>query len=182
MFVRNPVLVNGVNVTENLRGQALNLIIEDAVQETTVATAGVSAEFGRFGGGVINVVTKSGGNTFSGTFRDTLNNDNWRSYTLLPAGSLGTGKPDSHCRLDNGCGVRDQRQRSLRRGCAVSARHAHESDSPDVQRYRAVGLRLRTISGSSRQGGLQPRTRRGRRSSRTFLTPLATNRSDTKGS
>ncbi len=80
-------MVNGVNVSENLRGQALNLIIEDAVQETTVATAGVSAEFGRFGGGVINIVTKSGGNTFTGTFRDTLNNDNWRSYTLLPEGA-----------------------------------------------------------------------------------------------
>jgi len=81
-------MVNGVNVSENLRGQALTLIIEDAVQETTVATAGVSAEFGRFGGGVINVVTKSGGNSFTGTFRDTLNNDNWRSYTLMPAGAL----------------------------------------------------------------------------------------------
>jgi hypothetical protein len=79
-------LVNGVTVNENIRGQANALYIEDAVQETTVATAGISAEFGRFSGGVINVITKSGGNRFSGSFRDTLNNDNWRSYTLLPAG------------------------------------------------------------------------------------------------
>ena len=43
-----------------------------------MATAGVSAEYGRFSGGVVNVITKSGGNTFSGSFRDTLNNDNWR--------------------------------------------------------------------------------------------------------
>ena len=41
-------------------------------------SAGVSAEFGRFGGGVVNVITKSGGNLFTGSFRDTLNNDNWR--------------------------------------------------------------------------------------------------------
>jgi outer membrane receptor for ferrienterochelin and colicin len=81
-------MVNGVNVSENLRGQPLNLYIEDAVQETTVATAGISAEFGQFSGGVVNVVTKSGGNSFSGSFRDTLNNDNWRSYTLMPAGAL----------------------------------------------------------------------------------------------
>lgn len=87
MSFENLFMVNGVDVSENIRGQALNLYIEDAVQETTVATGGVSAEFGRFGGGIINVVTKSGGNTFSGSFRDTYNNDNWRSYTLMPSGA-----------------------------------------------------------------------------------------------
>ena len=80
-------MVNGVTVNENIRGQANNLYIEDAIQETTIATAGISAEFGRFSGGVINVITKSGGNSFSGSFRDTYNNDNWRSYTLLPSGT-----------------------------------------------------------------------------------------------
>ncbi len=87
MSFESLYMVNGVDVNENLRGQPNNLYIEDAVQETTVATAGVSAEFGRFSGGVINVVTKSGGNTFSGSFRDTLNNDNWRSLTLMPSGA-----------------------------------------------------------------------------------------------
>ena len=57
-------LVNGVTVNENLRGQANDLYIEDAIQETTVATAGISAEYGRFSGGVVNVVTKSGGQRF----------------------------------------------------------------------------------------------------------------------
>jgi hypothetical protein len=80
-------MVNGVNVNENIRGQANNLYIEDSIQETTIATAGISAEFGRFTGGVVNVITKSGGNSFSGSFRDSLANDNWRSYTLLPAGA-----------------------------------------------------------------------------------------------
>ena len=80
-------MVNGVTVNENTRGQPNNLYIEDAIQETTVATAGVSAEFGRFSGGVINVVTKSGGNLFSGSFRDTLANDNWRALTSLPGGA-----------------------------------------------------------------------------------------------
>ena len=74
-------MVNGVTVNENLRGQAYDLYIEDAIQETNVATAGISAEYGRFGGGVVNVITKSGGNLFSGSFRDTLNNDNWRTLT-----------------------------------------------------------------------------------------------------
>ena len=82
MSFENLYMVNGVSVNENLRGQAQDLVIEDALQETTVATAGVSAEFGRFGGGVVNMVTKSGGNEFSGTFRETLTNDDWRA--LVP--------------------------------------------------------------------------------------------------
>jgi outer membrane receptor protein involved in Fe transport len=81
-------LVNGVTVNENTRGQPNNLYIEDAIQETTIATSGVSAEFGRFSGGVINVVTKSGGNLFSGSLRDSLANDNWRALTSLPGGAL----------------------------------------------------------------------------------------------
>jgi len=70
-------LVNGVVINENLRGQALSLFIEDAIQETKVSTGAISAEYGRFGGGVVNMITKSGGNTFSGSFRTTFNNDGW---------------------------------------------------------------------------------------------------------
>src|SRR5438034_6244583 len=77
-------LINGVVVNENLRGQALNLFIEDAVQETKVSTGAISAEYGRFGGGVVNMITKSGGNAFSGSFRTTFNNDAWRSVTPYP--------------------------------------------------------------------------------------------------
>src|SRR5262249_20093233 len=58
-------MVNGVTVNDNVRNQPNSLYIEDAIEETTVATAGISAEFGRFSGGVINLVTKSGGNLFS---------------------------------------------------------------------------------------------------------------------
>lgn len=73
--------VNGVVVTENLRGTPYTLYIEDALQETTIATSGISAEFGRFGGGLVNAITKSGGNAFSGSYRHSLNNDDWRSQT-----------------------------------------------------------------------------------------------------
>jgi hypothetical protein len=77
----NLFLVNGVVVNENLRGQSIPLFIEDAIQETTISTSGVSAEFGRFSGGVVNAITKSGGNSFSGSFRTTFTNDDWRSVT-----------------------------------------------------------------------------------------------------
>jgi hypothetical protein len=80
----NLFLVNGVVINENLRGQALFLFIEDAIQDTKVSTGSISAEYGRFQGGVVNMITKSGGNTFSGTFRTTFNNDAWRSLTPYP--------------------------------------------------------------------------------------------------
>ncbi|HSS77339.1 MAG TPA: TonB-dependent receptor [Thermoanaerobaculia bacterium] len=79
----NLFLLNGVVLNENIRGQAFELFIEDAIQETTTATAGVSAEYGRFSGGVVNVLTKSGGNDFSGSFRTTFNNQNWQEKTPL---------------------------------------------------------------------------------------------------
>jgi outer membrane receptor protein involved in Fe transport len=81
----NLFLVNGVTVNENLRGQPLLLYIEDAIQETKVSTAGISAEFGRFQGGVVNMITKSGGNAFSGSFRTSLTNDAWRALTPYPS-------------------------------------------------------------------------------------------------
>lgn len=77
----NLYLINGVPVNENLRGQPADLFIEDAIQETTVQSSGVSAEYGRFSGGVVNTVTKSGGDDFTGSFRDNLSNEKWVSQT-----------------------------------------------------------------------------------------------------
>ena len=51
------------------------------IQETTVSTSGISAEYGRFGGGLVNAITKSGGNQFSGSYRLGMNNDDWRATT-----------------------------------------------------------------------------------------------------
>lgn len=75
----NLYLVNGAVVNENLRGQPHALYIEDAIQETTVIHGAVSAEYGRFTGGVVSSITKSGGNEFSGSLRDSLDNPKWTS-------------------------------------------------------------------------------------------------------
>lgn len=81
MTYENLYAVNGVVINENLRGSAYPLYIEDALQEVTVATGGVSAEYGRFSGGMINAITKSGGDVFSGSLRTSFGNDYWRSTT-----------------------------------------------------------------------------------------------------
>ncbi len=74
-------LLNGVVLNETLRNQASLVFIEDAIEETRTSTANISAEFGRFAGGVASVITKSGGNEFSGSLRVTFDNDKWRSLT-----------------------------------------------------------------------------------------------------
>jgi outer membrane receptor for ferrienterochelin and colicin len=76
-------LVNGAIVNENLRGQPHSLFIEDAIQETTVLTGGVPAEYGHFTGGVVSAITKSGGNSFRGSFRTSFTNESWTAKTPL---------------------------------------------------------------------------------------------------
>ncbi|MEM7352657.1 MAG: TonB-dependent receptor [Acidobacteriota bacterium] len=83
MSFENVFMINGVVINENVRGQSLPLFVEDAIQETTVQTSGISAEYGRFTGGVVNVITKSGGNQFSGSLRVNFVNDDWESQTPL---------------------------------------------------------------------------------------------------
>jgi hypothetical protein len=79
----NVFMVNGVDINDNIFGTPNNLFIEDAVEETSVLTHGISAQYGRFSGGVINIVTRSGGNTFTGSFREGLSNPAWIGQTPL---------------------------------------------------------------------------------------------------
>ena len=53
----------------------------DAVQEFSVVTNNFSAQFGRASGGIVNVVTKSGTNRFSGTVYDFFRNDKLSANT-----------------------------------------------------------------------------------------------------
>ena len=77
----NVFLIDGVDVNDNIFGTAHDLFIEDAIEETQVLTSGISAEYGRFTGGVVNTITKSGGNQFSGSFRTNLYKPNWTALT-----------------------------------------------------------------------------------------------------
>ncbi len=79
----NVFMVNGVDVNDNVNGSANNLFIEDAVEEVTVLSHGISAEYGRFSGGVINLVTRSGGSVLGGSFREGLSKPTWIGQTPL---------------------------------------------------------------------------------------------------
>ncbi len=77
----NVFLIDGTDINDNLFGTAHNLYIEESIAEVQVLTGGISAEYGRFGGGVINAITKSGGNDLSGTFRVDFTNTDWTKKT-----------------------------------------------------------------------------------------------------
>ena len=77
----NVFLIDGVDVNDNLLGTSNDLYIEDAIGEVQVLTSGITAEYGRFSGGVINIITKSGGNMFSGSYRTTFTNPAWTKET-----------------------------------------------------------------------------------------------------
>ncbi len=75
----SEVTIDGVsNVGPENNSSILNLIYTpsvDSVQEFSVQTNSVSAEFGRLGGGVINVITKSGTNSVHLTAYEFLRNN-----------------------------------------------------------------------------------------------------------
>ena len=77
-------LVDGVVANAYLSGQPHNIVLEDAIQEVSVLTGAIPAEYGRFTGGVVSALTKSGGNAFSGSLRDTLTNPKWTARTPWP--------------------------------------------------------------------------------------------------
>ena len=64
----NLFTVDGVAVNSQINGGQRQDAVFEYLQEVQVKTSGLEAEFGGAIGGVISAVTKSGGNTFHGTF------------------------------------------------------------------------------------------------------------------
>ena len=89
----NVFMIDGVDVNDNIFGTANDVFIEDAVEEVQVLTSGIAAEYGRFSGGVVNLITKRGGNAFSGSVRMNLTNPAWSDETPLET-SKGTERVD----------------------------------------------------------------------------------------
>ena len=62
----NSYQVNGLNLTNFRNGLGSSFVPFEFMEEVQVKTGGYEAEFGRATGGVINMVTKSGSNSFRG--------------------------------------------------------------------------------------------------------------------
>ena len=93
----NGVSISGAQSTENL--YTVNGVVDHGQRPLLAeqplhrgrrsrrrrrSTSSVSAEYGRFTGGVINTITKSGGNAFSGSFRTTLDERRLGLHLRLP--------------------------------------------------------------------------------------------------
>jgi len=63
----NSYLIDGLNTTDPVTGTFGTNFNYDAIQEINFQTGGFEAEFGQATGGIVNLVTKSGGNEFSGS-------------------------------------------------------------------------------------------------------------------
>src|SRR5580698_5320922 len=70
----NGYLVNGGDVKELMNGGTTIIPNLDSIAEFRVLTNNFDAEFGNYSGGIVNVVTKSGGNSIHGTGFEFLRN------------------------------------------------------------------------------------------------------------
>lgn len=75
----NLYLLDGQNIADNAYNNRGIRTIDDAIEETQVVTGAMSAEYGDVEGGVINSITRSGGNEFSGSLRWELSNPAWNA-------------------------------------------------------------------------------------------------------
>ncbi|MEZ5398627.1 MAG: carboxypeptidase regulatory-like domain-containing protein [Bryobacteraceae bacterium] len=93
----NNFLLDGTENNDiSIAGQAFEVKNPDAVQEMSIQTSNFDAEFGRAGGAVVNVITKSGTNQFHGSANfllDVTNDDAITSTQSLSPEIVARGKP-----------------------------------------------------------------------------------------
>ncbi len=78
----NNYLIDGTENNDiSVTGPATTPSNEDAIAEVSVQTGLFSAEFGRAGGGVFNVITKSGGNAYHGSLRELFQSERFNALT-----------------------------------------------------------------------------------------------------
>ena len=85
----NVFLFDGVDTTDTTTGTFGQNFNYEAIQEVNVNTGNFSAEYGRASGGVISVVTKSGGNDFHGSAKAIATNDQWNGQNYQTSQTTG---------------------------------------------------------------------------------------------
>src|SRR6202011_2070638 len=71
----NSFMVNGGDVEESVENGASIVPTLDSIEEFRLLTNSFNAEYGRFSGAIVNVITKSGTNSIHGTAYEFLRND-----------------------------------------------------------------------------------------------------------
>ena len=93
------IMVDGQDATNTQWQQMMSQMqmSVDAVQEVALQTSNYAPEFGRAGGGVVNMIMKSGTNQFHGSAYDYMTNEDLNAG-LPYTSSLGTSPPTGHAR------------------------------------------------------------------------------------
>jgi len=81
----NLVSVDGADAGDNSINGIRSTISQEGVQEFQLILSNYNAEYGRATGGVINIVTKSGGNEFHGNAFGFLRNKAFQARIPFPA-------------------------------------------------------------------------------------------------
>ena len=71
---QSATYIDGAPINTSYVNSVSLVVTQDAIGEFRVASNSVTPEYGRFGGGVINMVTKSGGNQFHGGVYEYIRN------------------------------------------------------------------------------------------------------------
>jgi hypothetical protein len=99
----NAVNVDGMDAVDNSVNGIRSTLSQEGVQEFQIITNGYEAEYGRASGGVVNIITKSGTNSFHGSAFGYLRNRDFQAqnpftntpdpaYTRVQAGLAFGGK------------------------------------------------------------------------------------------
>jgi hypothetical protein len=84
----NNFVVDGLSANDDAAGLSGISYSVDAIEQLQVITSGAQAEFGRALGGYVNVVTRSGSNTLSGTLYDFVRDDSLNAANALSGATL----------------------------------------------------------------------------------------------
>ena len=90
----NEYLFDGISVLQPEPGQVAFFPNVDAIQEFKIETNSPPAEFGRFNGGVVNLTTRSGTNTFRGSVFEFFRHEALNARNFFASGSA--VKPQFH--------------------------------------------------------------------------------------
>ena len=91
----NNQLIDGLDNNDNsITGQFYQPVLRDGYNEVTVLQSNYSAEYGRAGGAVVNVITRSGTNDFHGSIYDVISPSKLSALSPFEKAGLGlTKKP-----------------------------------------------------------------------------------------
>jgi hypothetical protein len=85
----NLFLMDGLDTTDPTTGTFGTNMNYETIQEVSVSTSGVSVEYGRAVGAVINVITRSGTNRFEGSAKYIATNDDWNAQNTTRSETTG---------------------------------------------------------------------------------------------